>query len=179
MHGWNAGGQRAVYAAWLACCLSVLLLSGCTAAIRPAQETISTGIHGRLLVIGPARRWQAMFDLKAPSPDHGWLRISHAASGRIIELRWNGAIMQLRDNHSAHPGWRPIGAAELAGHGIVLQPAELAGFLMGQTPAGFAATRPGHWTARRGKSRIQVWRHGKRLSITDLSRGRRAVILLP
>ncbi len=135
-------------------------------------------MHGRLLVIGPTQRWQAMFDLKALSPDHGWLRISHAASGRIIELRWNGAFMQLRDNRSPRPDWRTIGAAELAGHGIVLQPAELAGFLTGRPPAGFSAIRPGLWIIRRGKSRIQVQRHDKRLSITDLSLGRRAIILL-
>ncbi len=171
--------KRVVAKGWCACGLLAIWLAGCApVAIMHPATTPPAVMHGRLLVIGPAQRWQAMFDLKAPSPDRGWLRISHAASGRIIELRWDQMHMQWRDNQAASTGWRPLSPNELARHGILLRPDELAAFLTGHAPTGFQSKRPGQWFARRGKSYIRVERTNKRLAITDLSHGRRAVILL-
>ncbi len=155
----------------------MLLLAGCA---RPAMEIRKeplTEIHGRLLVIEPARRWQAMLDWHAASPDQGWLRISHAASGRIIEMRWEKTRLWLRDNRAAAAHWRPVSATELASHGIVLLPNEMAAFFAGQPPAYFERIKPGQWLAVRGESRIRVEWNGRRMTITDFRHGRQAIVI--
>ena len=156
-----------------------MLLVGCGPMFPSPSTTQSTVLHGRLIVIGPTQRWQAMFDMKADSPAQGWLRIVHAASGHITELRWTGARMQWRDNQATLARWRSLTADDLARHGIMLKPGELAAFLLGNPPAGFQRQQTGHWLIRRGKSRIRVRRVGRRLTVTDLSHGRRAIVILP
>lgn len=161
----------------LAIGMMLLAMAGCARPPMDIQKTALTEIHGRLLVIEPARRWQAMLDWHAPSPSHGWLRISHAASGRVIELRWEKTRLWLRDNQAIATNWRSINADELAGHGITLLPNEMAAFFAGQPPADFSHVKPGQWLAVRGKSHIRVQWNGKRMTITDIRHGRQAIVI--
>jgi len=156
----------------------MFLLAGCARPAMEIQKEPLTEIHGRLLVIEPARRWQAMLDWHAASPDQGWLRISHAASGRIIEMRWEKARLWLRDNRAAVAHWRAVDATELASHGIVLLPNEMAAFFVGKPPAGFSRIKPGQWLAVRGESHIRVEWNGRRMTITDFRHGRQAIVII-
>jgi len=154
----------------------MLLLAGCARPVMTIQKEPLAEIHGRLLVIEPARRWQAMLDWHASSPDQGWLRISHAASGRIIELRWKETHLWLRDNQTVAADWRLVSPDELASHGIVLLPNEMAAFFTGHPPADFSRIRPDQWVTVRGKNRIRVEWNGKRLTATDIKHGRQAIV---
>ncbi len=160
-------------------CALILLLPGCVK--KPPEATITplpADIHGRLLATEPARRWQVMFDWHATSPNQGHMRLTHAFTHRIVELRWEKANLWLRDNQANVPDWRPIGVDELARHGISLLPHELAGFFSGHIPAGFSQTRHGQWLGKRNGNRIRVEWKGHRLNITDIKNGRQAIFII-
>lgn len=171
---------------WLGAGLAVLVwLTGC--AMRPpvvATPASSIGPYpafsGRLLVIEPARRWQVEMDWRAATPADGWLRLTHAASGRVLVLTWHGEAMHLSDNRDpAHPN-RPVSEAELAAHGIVIPPQQLAAILLGQMPPGFKPAGPHRWQAISHGRLIRVdWNAGaRRLTLTDMKRGNRAILLI-
>lgn len=158
----------------------MLGLAGCPK--LPVQTAIGpyTQFSGRLVVIEPARRWQVMMNWHAERSHQGWLRLAHVASSRVVELRWRADTMQLRDNQAASTVWRTITEDELISHGIMLQPAELATFLLGGVPHGLRPTAPNRWEGRRGRNHIKVeWNDGrKRLAITDITHGRRAILII-
>lgn len=164
--------------------LMLAWLAGCAVQRPPTTEPVGIGPYpsfsGRLIVMQPTRRWQVEVDWKADTPTQGWLRLTHAASGRIIELTWHQDTMLLSDNRDpAHPD-RPVSEAELAGYGIVLPPSELAEILLGRMPSQFRATGPGRWEMHRGNDLIRiVWdAAARRLTLTDMTHGDRAILLI-
>lgn len=161
----------------IALCLTLsCLLAACASLPKEAAPSRHTDFLARLIVVDTDNRWQAMLDWHASESERGWMRITHAATSRVVELRWQGAAVWQRDNQAPSPAWRHLKPGELAEHGIPLQPRELAAFLLGKRPRDFTATGEGHWKGKRGKSRIQVQWRGNRLSIDDLTLGRKAVL---
>ena len=137
-----------------------------------------TSISGRLLVMDPARRWQVMLDWQADSPSDGQARLTHAASGTVVELRWQRNDIRLRDSNA--PTWRRVSTAQLAEQGIVLSPYALSQFLAGRIPPGFRETGSNAWERRQNGGPLRVhWIPGnQRLEISDIRHGRRAVLII-
>ncbi|HXH71919.1 MAG TPA: hypothetical protein VNI58_03790 [Mariprofundaceae bacterium] len=164
--------------------VAITTLSGC-ASIGPTGGIMQQPLigpypafSGRLLVIEPARRWQVGIDWQAEAPEAGKLRLTHAASGMVVELAWDHGEMRIRD--SQHPEFRPVALTELQQHGIVVAPWTLAAILLGDMPATFHPTRPGEWEGHQGGALIRiVWDAGqRRLTLTDITHGRRATLLI-
>ncbi|MFQ5582500.1 MAG: hypothetical protein ACE5F3_07755 [Mariprofundaceae bacterium] len=135
---------------------------------------------GRLIVIEPNRRWQAAINWQAATPDHGWLRLTHAASARIVEMEWTDDSIWMRDNQAASPDWRPVSAKELAMHGIVLTPQALTAILLGAMPQTFKSRQPHIWEGKHAGSmmRLQWSQQSKRLTVTDITYGRKAILII-
>lgn len=159
-------------------------LAGCAIQRPPAGAVSSIGPYpsfsGRLIVMQPVRRWQVQIDWRAATPSEGWLRLTHAASGRIVVLTWHGSTLHLNDNQDpTHPD-RIVSEATLADYGIVLPPRELAAILLGRMPPQFRPAGPGHWEAHRHGDVIRIdWNaSARRLTLTDLARGNRATLLI-
>jgi outer membrane biogenesis lipoprotein LolB len=161
--------------AWLAAC-----------AMRPPVATPASSIgpypafSGRLIVIEPTRRWQVAVDWKAATPSDGWLRLTHAASGRVLVLTWHGPDLRLSDNQDpAHPD-RPISEAELAAHGIVIPPSQLAAILLGHMPPQFSPAGPNRWQTHSHGHLVRIdWYAGaRRLTLTDMKSGSRVMLLI-
>jgi hypothetical protein len=157
------------------------LFSSCASIPQPADapgigpyRTVSA----RLLVIEPERRWQVMLDWQADTPSRGQARLTHAASGMVVELRWFRNDIQLRDSNS--PGWRKISMKQLAEHGIVVSPYALSQFLAGQIPAGFRTTGPNAWESKHDADLVRVkWKAQiQRLEFSDIRHGRRATLMI-
>jgi len=169
---------------WLIYLFTILLLAACATPIKSTTSNTATGIgpfsifSGRLIVIEPAHRWQALVDWDAPTPHQGALRLTHAASNTVIEFRWQGTARYIRDN--SNKTWRPITPAQLAGHGIVIPPALLADILLGHMPAGFHANGPDQWEGRHNGSLIRLLWHAdsRRLVMTDIAHGRQATLVI-
>ncbi len=176
----------------IASCLCFTTISlaalGLTACIKPTIDVPKLigpyhELSGRLLVITPEGRWQVAIDYRSNTPAKGYLRLTHAASSRIIELRWQQENMEMRDNgHS--PAWSQISHAQLSEHGIVLKPVELATFLQGDIPAGFRSKGGGIWERHQqssnGKHLIRVtWQpEGRRLIVSDIPQGKTATLII-
>ncbi|MFQ5518540.1 MAG: lipoprotein insertase outer membrane protein LolB [Mariprofundus sp.] len=133
---------------------------------------------GRLIVIEPTRRWQVALTWQAEKPELGQLRITHAATATVVELRWQGQQMQVRDNQQ--PGWRHIGPEQLSEHGIVIPPQQLAAILLGQMPVHFRAKKPGNWesTAHGHLIRLRWQQSANKLTMTDIKHGRKATLII-
>jgi len=168
-------------------CMAVMLLSGgcaSTSLYQPNESATAVSIgpypafSGRLIVIEPSKRWQVLIKWKAEQPEHGWLRISHAATGTVVELRWQGKAMQIRDNSA--PDWKPIGLEQLSKHGIVIPPQMLAAILLGQMPAHFKQTDDRIWQSRQSGSLIRLrWQpQTHKLTMTDMKHGRKATLII-
>ncbi len=168
------------------CMAAILALSGCTStslhkpavSVTPASIGPYPSFSGRLIVIEPTKRWQVSLQWQAPKPEQGWLRISHAATGTVVELRWHGNAMQIRDNQ--RPVWRHIELEELSEHGIIIPPHELAAILLGRIPAHFRQKGRQVWESRQSGYLIRLYwqKELHKLTITDMKHGRKAVLII-
>ncbi len=170
----------------------VMMLAAACAPRHPAPATPQAGIgpwpsfDGRLIVIEPARRWQALVHWQAATPERGEARFTHAASGFVLEIRWHGDAILMRD--SRHRQWRGIPPETLARAGIWLPPRELAALLLGRIPRDFRPVRATgeasggqRWQARRGGRLLRIeWQPAaRRLRLVDVTRGASATLILP
>jgi hypothetical protein len=157
----------------------LLALAGCATA-PPAPSSLGPwhAIRARIAVVESSRAWQAMLDWRADSPEAGAMRLTHAASGTVVELQWHHEAMRLRDNRN--PEWRTVPMRELAARGILIHPRELAALLLGQTPRSFRPDGADTWRLQRHGARIRVrWDAAHaRLEMADLSHGRRAILII-
>lgn len=165
------------------CLLLAMLATGCAKKIdTEPTAAISIGPYteftGRLIVIEPARRWQTALDWKANSPEQGSLRLTHAATGTVVEFRWLNDAMEVRDNKNI--GWRIINQTQLSQQGIVLPPQQLAAILLGNMPEHFKQYKKSSWQSRASGHLIRLeWRmESHRLIITDIKHGRRATLIV-
>jgi len=168
-------------------CIAIMLLSGGCASTSKHQpdapaKAVSIGPYpafsGRLIVIEPTRRWQVLITWEASQPEHGWLRITHAATGTVVELRWQAESMQIRDNRE--PQWRQIGLEQLSKHGIVIPPQALAAILLGHMPDRFKSTDDQTWESRESGSLIRLrWQQqSHKLIMIDMKHGRKATLII-
>jgi len=165
---------------------AMLLMGGCagTAQYQPDESATAVSIgpypsfSGRLIVLEPTKRWQVLINWESIQPERGRLRITHAATGTVVELRWQGKTMQIRDNRE--PDWRPIGLEQLSEHGIVIAPQALASILLGRMPAHFKATGAQTWESRKSGSLIRLrWQpQTHKLTMTDMKYGRKATLII-
>ena len=168
------------------CLVAILLMGACTstsqlrhnAEVTPISIGPYPSFSGRLIVIEPSKRWQVLIKWKAERPEHGWLRITHAATGTVVELRWQGQLMHIRDNQE--PGWRSIGPEALSAHGIVIPPQDLAAILLGQMPDRFKQKNEQTWESRKsdGLIRLRWQQQSNKLTMTDIKHGRRATLII-
>ncbi|MDX8402579.1 MAG: lipoprotein insertase outer membrane protein LolB [Mariprofundaceae bacterium] len=165
----------------------ILTLALAACAPRHAPMPAETGIgpfpafEGRIIVIEPGRRWQALVEWRATIPERGSARLTHAASGTVAEIRWRGDRIEVRD--SRHPSWRGIAPEELSNRGIMLPPRELAALLLGHVPPDFRPRRSENaqrWQGRRGGRLLRIaWFAGARkLRLTDITRGASATLII-
>jgi len=164
---------------WL---LVLLALAGCATIPSPEHAASSIGPYpqfsGRLLVIEPNRRWQVAIDWQAETPEHGQLRLTHAASGIVVELAWEQHHMRLRD--SSQPLFREVTQRELHQHGIFIAPWTLAAILLGDMPREFHPAGDHVWETHQAGALIRLqWDVGhRRLTLTDTKHGRQATLLI-
>lgn len=161
----------------------LLMLAGCAGKqIESDEQAVAIGpypaFNGRLIVIEPARRWQTLIDWQAKEPSQGQLRLTHAATGTVIEFRWQRGRMWLRSNRE--PQWRPIAREQLAEQGIVIPPQELAAILLGHMPAPYRPTATNEWENHENGTFIRVAWHPEqhKLKLTDIRHGRIATLLI-
>jgi len=163
-------------------CIAALLLFTACATLPQSTDAPGIGpyhaISARLLVMEPARRWQVMLDWQADTPSSGHARLTHAASGMVVELRWQRNDIRLRDSNS--PEWRKVSTDQLAEHGIVVSPYTLSRFLAGQIPPGFRKTGLNSWESKRGGDLVRIgWQaEAQRLELSDIRHGRRATLII-
>jgi len=167
------------------CMAAIVLLGGCAGTSHQPDASAKavaigpyTSFSARLIVMEPSRRWQVLLQWQADTPERGWLRMTHAATGTVIELRWQGEAMQVRDNRT--PGWRVIGMDQLSSHGIVIRPQALAAILLGHMPGYFKQTDTQVWESRQPGRLIRLrWQaQAHKLTMTDLKHGRKATLII-
>jgi len=133
---------------------------------------------GRLLVLEPRRRWSVEIDWQAAIADSGKIRLIHALSGIVVDFRWSGTYMEIRDNKM--PYWRYIPQQQLTEHGLVIPPQQLASILLGHMPDHFKQTKHDTWESKASGSLIRLrWQASyQKLTITDLKHGRIAKLII-
>ncbi len=157
-----------------------VFLAACAKAPPETGRKSYAEFSARLMVIEPARRWQVLVDWRNNGKDRGWLRLTHALTGRIVELRWQERHLWLRDNQAAGTDWREINLNYLASYGIPLFPTDVARFLRGSAPDDFTRTGENMWAGKRLNSLIRVrWNQLRRiLKITDIRNGKIAILII-
>ena len=159
-----------------------LLIGGC-ATTKPLASSTAIGpfttFSGRLIVIEPTRRWQVIVDWNG-TPDRGNVRLTHAASNRIVQVKWNDAQTRILDNADQNRQWRIVSGQTLAEKGIILPPQQLAHILSGEMPAGLVEKQQGEWEGRVDGTflRIKWLDERQRLELIDITHGRTATLII-
>ncbi len=141
------------------------------------QDKIWQRFDGKLLVIEPTRRWQVLIHWEADLTQ-GKTRLTHIATSRIIELKWNHKHTYIRDNQTQHGQWREINHDVLMQYGIVLPPQMLSKILHNQIPSSLQTKDHEMWQGKLYGNSIRLsWKHNRhQLIITDISHGRTAIL---
>lgn len=159
-----------------------LLVAGCVTTkrdISPASIGPFTTFSGRLIVIEPTRRWQVIVDWNG-TPEKGDVRLTHAASNRIVLVKWDDEKTLILDNSDQSRSWRSISGEALAEKGIILPPRQLARILSGEMPAELIEKQHGEWEGRIDNSflRIKWFDEKQRLELIDVTHGRTATLII-
>jgi hypothetical protein len=162
-----------MYMVYMALCL---FLASCSHLSPVAQHKAWERFDGRLLVMEPNRRWQVFIHWQADL-EQGFTRLTHAASSRIIELKWNGNQTYIRDNQ-AQPQWKKINNTVLMQYGIVLPPQTLSKILHNQIPPSLHHKDNEIWQGKLHGSIIRLrWQDDMhKLTMTDITHGRSAIL---
>ena len=164
----------------------IMLLTGCASLNHPpAEPSASIGPYenfdGRLLMIQPNKRWQVQIHWQG-TVKQGLVRLTHAASGRIVYLKWIGDRMSVLDNQAtdASASYKPISKAELSDQGLVIRPQQLAAILHGNIPASLKQQHAQQWKGKLNQSLIQLdWNPQlKKLTLKDSTHGNIAMLLI-
>ncbi len=149
-----------------------------SAANVPAAIGPYADFSGRLIVIEPKRRWQVLLKWQTETSEQGKVRLTHAATNRVVEVQWQHEHIQVRDNE--HPDWQIIGQQKLMELGIVLPPQQLASILLGNIPAHFKQKSDNTWESRQTGGLIRLhWQASRqKLSMIDITHGRQATLLI-
>ena len=168
----------------LSLCLG--LLAACAATPKlvatPKTEKIKVveDVQGRLLVMTAARRIQLWMQWHA-TMDAGTVRLTHAASGRVLDVRWQAnqqsQWIEMRDNQE-QTQWTRISMQAWRTMGVVLAPWTLAALLHHQPPKFLQAQDAEHWQGRVQQRLIRIhWqRDAGILTMRDMSAGNTAIL---
>jgi len=162
----------------------VVLAAGCTVSKPPLAITHTATIgpyshpHGRILLLGNHRA-QLLFSCQQ-SDIKGSCRFTHAASGRIVELRWQGQKIWQRSNANGYQQWQRVSMKDLYRLGLVVDPATMMQLLNGAIPAWLHPKADNQWRGKHHNARIQMQWHPdqQRLDITNQSKGAQIRLLL-
>ncbi|MES0372047.1 MAG: hypothetical protein ABUK11_07180 [Mariprofundaceae bacterium] len=162
--------------------IAALMVSACATTGQHHKESVIgpyTTFSGRLIVIEPARRWQAVLNWDG-TPEKGELRLTHAASNRIVKLSWHHDSIRILDNQSPVHEWRGISGEELVSNGIILPPQQLALILSGNMPKRLIQKKPGTWEGKLNEAFLRIkWSAEKqRLELMDITHGRKAILII-
>ena len=141
------------------------------------QDKVWERFDGRLLIIEPTRRWQVLIHWQA-NLQKGHTRLTHAATSRIIELKWNHQQTYIRDNQDVNAQWREIDSISLMKHGIVVAPQTLSKILHHQIPTSLQHKGDNVWQGKLHGNNIRLqWQNDMhKLTITDMTHGRTAIL---
>ncbi len=158
--------------------LIFLLLSGCVkhevaeSGFKPRSE-----FSGRLLLMSKAQRFQTEIDWKSAA-EQGALRLTHAASGRIVDVQWQHKKMLWRDN-AEQTAWQQLSEEGLLQMGMILPPWTLSRIFLGQMPVTMRTTDLRSWKGSWGAFDLSVrWAsEQQRVELVDIKNARRAVVI--
>jgi len=165
----------------------LLLFNGCATTHynsvndKPSSRKAWVNFHGQLSIIESTHRWQVLIQWQADLIS-GKARLTHAATGRIVELKWQGDDIQLRSNSESLPIWRHIEADELLQYGIVLPPQTIATILHHNIPKQLKHQGEDSWKGQLQGNTIWLrWQNDRhKLTMTDITHGRTAILrILP
>lgn len=154
-----------------------LLFSSCVK--HEDKGLIFKEIHdfsGRLLVMTQTKRVQAELDWQGDA-SKGVLRITHGASGRIIDVKWQDQKMIWRDS-SESPLWGELSQEGLYKLGIILMPWDLARVFRGDLPPSMLTKDQRTWKGHWDSSELQIrWSsEQKKVDLMDMKKGQRIVV---
>jgi len=162
---------------------SLLLLTACstlqhTTPIQPITHTkVWDSFNGQLSILEPSHRWQVLIHWQA-TLESGKARLTHAATGRIIELQWHGKYIQIRNNQADKALWKNIKEDALMHYGIVLPPQTIAAILHHHIPPSLKLKQKNTWQGPLHGSMIRLrWQTNyHKLTMTDITHGRTAIL---
>ncbi len=133
--------------------------------------------NGQLSILESAHRWQVLIHWQADL-ESGKARLTHAATGRIIELQWQGKYIYMRDNQASKAIWQPIKANTLMQYGIVLPPQTIAEILHYKIPPTLKFKKDNTWQGQLYGNTIRLrWQNNHhKLTMTDITHGRTAIL---
>jgi len=162
---------------------SLCLLASCSTI--PPSSIISQdderkpwhSFNGQLSILEPSHRWQVLIHWQADLSS-GKTRLTHAATGRIIELQWHGKHIQIRNNQADNAAWKDINEDALMHYGIVLPPQTIAAILYHHIPPSLKPTQNNTWQGSLHGNNIRLrWQNNyHKLTMTDISHGRTAIL---
>lgn len=169
--------MRLIYAVLLS-----LFLTACATVQTDHKSDVQkkvniTSFQGRLLVFSPKHRFQVLIQWQA-NLSQGYARLTHPASGRVVEIRWYGKQLSMRDNQTDTPTWRPIDDKQWQKMGIVLPPWTLAKVLHHQMPRALHSKDGEIWKGKINGGVIQLhWQNDYHLlTMVDITHGRKAIL---
>ncbi len=163
--------------------IGLFLLTSCNT-LHPSMPTQKSSeykpwhtFNGQLSILTATHRWQVLIHWQA-SLESGNARLTHAATGRIIEIQWQGKHIQLRDNQTHTATWKPIKAGTLMQYGIVLPPQTIARILHHHIPPALKLKKNDTWQGQLYSNTIRLrWQNNRhKLTMTDISHGRTAIL---
>ncbi|MDQ6975289.1 MAG: hypothetical protein Q9M22_01855 [Mariprofundaceae bacterium] len=160
------------------------MLTACASSPYKTDNTVPNigpyhDFSARLLVMEPKHRWQVMLRWVGDEQS-GYARLTHGASGRVLQIRWQGKNTALLDNQQLPAYWRPISQKELAKRGLIVSPSILAAILHNHIPVELRYKHDGKWKGYGSWRGITMFwqpdRHS--LSLSDISKGREVRIII-
>jgi len=158
--------------------LALMLVSCAKHDVTPsAFEPVST-FSGRLLVMDPKHRFQVELDWQA-NETKGTLRLTHALSGRMVFVQWQGKKMFWHDNNS-DLSWSLLSEEELKDMGVIFPPWTLAKVFLGQYPSSMQSQNKQLWKGTWDEKNLQIkWSNNyRRVELTDFKRGQKAIVIM-
>jgi len=133
--------------------------------------------NGQLSILESSHRWQVLIHWQADLTS-GKARLTHAATGRIIALQWQGKHIQIRDNQASKTLWQSINEDALMQYGIVLPPQTIAAILHSKIPPSLKFKHHQTWQGQFHGNTIRLrWQNNHhKLTMTDISHGRTAIL---
>ncbi|MDQ6978850.1 MAG: hypothetical protein Q9M09_01590, partial [Mariprofundaceae bacterium] len=127
----------------------------------------------------PNHRWQVMMDWQG-NAHAGTARLTHAASGRVLLIRWQGKQTKMLDNQETPARWKRVTAAQLAARGMMIAPTHIAAILNNQIPQQFHYQGHNSWRGSGAWQGIRLtWQAPRHvLTLRDIAHGREVRIIL-